>query len=183
VTDRGPKRNREAGIAQGDEGREVTLWLRLAAQQDAAELAIISCGIGHSAAREVMRQFPHITRKHANRLLRFVQMRWQQEGKLTTREARKNLIRQRGEQVYRVAMEYKRAVVLTVGEDQQEVEYVDEPDLRSAVAALTKLIDLDGLAGEVPDEPDKTPEGARQAALDAFHSGYRGALPAGDAKP
>jgi hypothetical protein len=151
-------------------GREVAAIVAVATQLDAAERALLTSGIGKSAVRDVMRQFPGITRKHANRLMRAVQMRWQYEAKHTTREARKALVRQRLEQVYRLAIEYKDVAITSDSEGAQSVEYVDAPDLKAAGDVLAKLIALDQLHLVVDDPGD--PGDERERALRGWAEAY-----------
>lgn len=151
-------------------GREVAAIVNVAMQLDSAEREMLTRGIGKSAVREVMREYPGITRKHANRLMRAVQMRWQYEAKHTTREARKALVRQRLEQIYRLAIEYKEVAITADSEGAQSVEYVDAPDLKAASDVVAKLIALDQLHLVADDGGE--PGDEREAALRGWAEAY-----------
>lgn len=157
------------GVLQREPGRTTTAIALQTHHVHLAEESILLCGVGHSAVRRLMDRVPGLKRKRANQLLRGAQKLWNIEGRMVNRESTIDMHRQRLLRLYQMALERKKALAVGAGIGIQHVKYVDDPDLRSAIDAAEKLKDLDGVTD---DDLQKTPEGARQAALRAWAESY-----------
>lgn len=112
-----------------------------------------------------------IGRRQAHAYVEAVHKRWLAESSGEDRETKRARMRAMVMQTYRAAMDRQRGIVVNVGDWKQEVEYVDDPDLRSGGNMLELLCRLDGLL-EQPRALD-TPGGA-DALVAAMHAYYFG---------
>jgi len=151
-------RERKAlGVDRSEEGRETTAMARVGHHLDIAERTLLDTGVGSSAVQRLMRELG-ITRKRANKLLVAAQKRLAIEGRNTTRETRKNIARKRLEEGLLASFNRERAITYAKAVGLHDIKYVKDPDLRAAASFLERLIRLDGLDGELPNESKASPD-------------------------
>lgn len=154
------------GIARSDEGRETSAIARVAHHLDVAERIMLETGVGASALQRVMAELG-VKRRRATKLLIAAQKRLDIEGRNTTRETRKNINRKRLEEGLQAALNRERAVTYSKAPGLHDVKFVKDPDMRSAASFMERLIKLDGLDGDLPNESKAAPD-VRRIALTAI---------------
>lgn len=124
-----------------------------------------------------------IGRRQAHAYIEAVHKRWLAEASSEDRETKRARMRAMVMRTYQTAMDRERGITVNVGDWKQEVEYVADPDLRSAGNMLELLCRLDGLleqarALDAPNSAD-----AMVAAMHAYYFGRQdGAAEAANAQ-
>ena len=117
--------------------------------------ALLANGV---APREVVRRIAErhgIKRQAANRYVAAALLVLQSDEDSEPMESKRARILARYERLYRAAMKKKRAITYWVGCDEQAIDYVDDPDIKTAGQMLGAIAMIQGV---VPVSLRKSPE-------------------------
>lgn len=159
-------------------GNDAALALPAAITQTLARIDeaedLLASGIPRRRVASTIAHQWGIGRRQAQDYVRYVYDRWRNEGAEESRDDKRVRMRAMIEHTYAAAMKRRKALTVGDGEGVQHVEYVDEPDLRTAHGLLELMCRFEGLL----EQPGTSAAGTIAEFITAMHAHYYGGMPA-----